>query len=392
MGKKYPLSAIDHIFTGVGSYPIEFIFVYEKRIDEKKLKESLLVTVDSFPMIASILVRQGPNAYAFESTPEGLIFSVVNSSINFDENDKKYEYIDPVDTREGNPLTRIKLTHTPNGSVLGVSISHSLADGFSYFHFLSSWSRIFHQKQIFPPVHQRELLNSPENTGHSITKKTCWELTGLFLDEKRIPIPKNDLKWETRIFTQRQIKDLLSGVQQEADLRLSHNDLITSLLAKEYLEDWSIKGGEGRCYINCPVDFRRLLEGFPRTYFGNAVAMASYELSLEALKEIKLADLAGKIRKSIGKVNGQYVQLSISALTSLKEHQGRKIFEHVHVMHPRGGLLVTNLSRLPVQEIEFDAGPPVQYDILTQSVRGAVVLPAREGYEARICCPTDYRS
>jgi hypothetical protein len=86
------------------------------------------------------------------------------------------------------------------------------------------------------------------------------------------------------------------------------------------------------------------------------------------------------------------VQLSISALTSLKEHQGRKIFEHVHVMHPRGGLLVTNLSRLPVQEIEFDAGPPVQYDILTQSVRGAVVLPAREGYEARICCPTDYRS
>ena len=386
MGKIFPLSSIDHIFTGVGSYPIEFIFVYEKRIDEKRLKESLLKTVEFFPMISTMLVSLDENSYGFELSPDGLLFNLVDSPLNFEENDKKYEYIDPVDTQEGNPLSRIRLTHTPDGSVLGVSLSHSLADGFSYFHFLSSWARIFHQKQITPAVHQRELLIS-QDSGPLITRETCRELTGLFLEDKRMPIPKKELVWETRIFTDPSLKVLLSGMQQDSELRLSHNDIVTAMLAKEYLVDWSLTFREDKCFINCPVDFRRLLEGFPRTYFGNAVAMASFELSLKELKEINLADLAGKIRKSIGKVNGSYIRQSISALTALREQQGRKIFEQVHVMHPRGGLLVTNLSRLPVQEIEFDAGPPVQYDILTQTVRGAVVLPGRGGLEARICCP-----
>ncbi len=387
MEKKYRLSAIDHIFTGVGSYPIEFIFVYKKRIDEKRLRDSLQKTVEFFPMIASILVSQDENSYAFELSPDGLLFAVTDSPLNFEENDKKYEYIDPVDTREGNPLSRIRLTHTPDGSVLGVSLSHSLADGFSYFHFLSSWARIFHQKQIFPPVHQRELLISSEIADQLITDKTFLEDTGLFLDDKRKPIPKKDLKWETRSFTNQSLKELHSDSQQESELRLSHNDIITATLAKEYLVNWLLEAREDKFFINCPVDFRRLLEGFPRTYFGNAVAMASFDLSLDDLKNIKMADLAGKIRKSIGNINGSYVQKSIAGLTSLKEQQGRKIFEQVHVMHPRAGLLVTNLSRLPVQEIEFDAGPPIQYDILTQSVRGAVLLPAPDGYEARICCP-----
>lgn len=389
MGKKYPLSAIDHVFTGVGSYPVEFIFRYNKRIDEKRLRDSLLKTVEFFPMISSLLVSQNDDSYGFELSPDGLLFSVADSPLNFEENENKYDYIDPVETLEGSPLSRIRLTHMPEGSVLGVSISHSLADGFSYFHFLSSWARIFHGKQIFPPVHQRELLNTPEVIENDILGNSFRERTGLFLEDKRIPIPKNKLMWETRNYKQDQIKELLSETQQEADLRLSHNDLVTSLLAQEYLVKWSRENGAERCYISCPVDFRRLLEGFPVTYFGNAVAMASFELPLKTLKEIGLADLAGKIRKNTGKVNGSFIRQSISTLISLRKQLGRKIFERVHVMHPQGGLLVTNLSRLPIQDIEFDAGPPVQYDILTQTVRGAVVLPAQDGYEARICCPID---
>ena len=58
-------------------------------------------------------------------------------------------------------------------------------------------------------------------------------------------------------------------------------------------------------------------------------------------------------------------------------------------MHPGSGLLVTNLSRLPVHEIEFNAGQPSNYSILTQTVRGAVVLPHPSGLEVRVCCPID---
>ena len=33
-----PLSSIDHIFTGTGSYPIDFIFAYQAKLDDKTLR------------------------------------------------------------------------------------------------------------------------------------------------------------------------------------------------------------------------------------------------------------------------------------------------------------------------------------------------------------------
>ena len=39
--KTIPLTPIDHIFTGVGSYPIEFVFAYRDTIDPDRLLASL---------------------------------------------------------------------------------------------------------------------------------------------------------------------------------------------------------------------------------------------------------------------------------------------------------------------------------------------------------------
>ena len=41
----HPLSPIDHIFTGVGSYPIEFLFAYDGLIDEGRLLRTLEETL-----------------------------------------------------------------------------------------------------------------------------------------------------------------------------------------------------------------------------------------------------------------------------------------------------------------------------------------------------------
>ena len=40
-----------------------------------------------------------------------------------------------------------------------------------------------------------------------------------------------------------------------------------------------------------------------------------------------------------------------------------------------------------MREIVFDAGPPVAYDILAPAERCAVVLPAEDGLDVRICLP-----
>ena len=59
-GSKHPiaaLSSIDHIFTGIGSYPIEFIFSYNKKLNEKALKSSLMEIIKHFPPVSSKLGR-----------------------------------------------------------------------------------------------------------------------------------------------------------------------------------------------------------------------------------------------------------------------------------------------------------------------------------------------
>jgi shikimate O-hydroxycinnamoyltransferase len=390
MTKTISLSSIDHLFTGVGSYPIEFIFSYQGFLDETALSSSLEKIIPYFPPIASILVKLSDDSYGFELTEDSLVFEVVKSGQNFDENNKKYEYINPVDTKEGNPLAKIRITHTPVGSVLGVSISHAIADGFSYFHFLSSWARMFHGKQFLAPVHQRDLLIAEsDRNSYTISSDDVLDSAGLFLNGKRKIIAKEDLKWESRVFRNEELKDLLSGAQKKGEIRLSFNDIVTAQLSKEFLLRWGKPDNGSLCYISCPVDFRRILEDFPKTYFGNAVALATTSIDYHQLKEISLSELALMIRGNVKKVDEKYIKKSLETLSALRRQQKRKIFEKVHVMHPGGGLLVTNLSRLPIHELEFNAGPPTGFSILTQTVRGAVVLPHSNGLEARVCCPVE---
>jgi hypothetical protein len=117
--------------------------------------------------------------------------------------------------------------------------------------------------------------------------------------------------------------------------------------------------------------------------------LATTDLSAEELDSISLSDLALRIRTNVKKVDRERINTSLSCLTVLRNQENINIFEKMHVMHPDSGLLVTNLSRLPVPEIEFNAGPPSDYSILTQTLRGAVILPHTDGFEVRLCCPID---
>ena len=385
------LSSIDHIFTGIGSYPIEFIFAYGRRLDEKSLKSSLLEAINHFPPVSSKLIKISDHEYGFELSSEGLVFEVMESSDRFEECNNKYNYINPVKTLENNPLAKIRITHTPGGSVLGVSISHAITDGFSYFHFLSSWARLFQDKPFYPPTHQRSLLVSNQDMSPNIplTPENVLSNAGLFLGEKREVIAREALKWESQIFHLGELKESLAREQKNTDTRLSFNDIITAQLSKMYLSRWQHQAHNIPCYISCPVDFRRILDDFPNTYFGNAVSLATTDIDLAEIQSISISDLAVRIRKNVKNVLKERIETNISCLTALRYQRNVGIFENIHVMHPESGLLVTNLSRLPVPEIEFNAGPPSDYSILTQTLRGAVILPHPDGFEARVCCPVD---
>ena len=159
---------------------------------------------------------------------------------------------------------------------------------------------------------------------------------------------------------------------------------------RTHVPQWAAED-ERTAYLICPVDLRRVLPGFPPTYFGCAVAMASACIGRDRLVTASPSELARHVRDAVAGVDAARAWESLRTLDRLRRDEGLAAFERLHVVHPRAGLLVTNLSRLPVREIVFDAGPPVAFDILAPVERCAVVLPAEDGLDVRICLPLHLR-
>jgi shikimate O-hydroxycinnamoyltransferase len=388
--KTIPLTPIDQIFTGVGSYPIEFVFAYRDTIDPDRLLASLLQVVHHFVPVGSRLAEVSENTYALQQSDDGVHFEVTESSAAFGDADARYAFLDPVNSVAGEPLTRIKLNQTPEGSVVGVSMSHAVGDGFSYFYFLSSWARLFHGSAVVEPFNGRELL-IPERQvrTENVTPADVLSDSGIFWDERRPAIARDRIHWDRFRITIDELGELLAEAQPEADARLSYNDVISAHLWKTYIAKWDDDDEEQATYVSCPVDVRRIIKGFPQTYFGNAVGLATRALERDKLADARLGRLASIVRSAVASVDEAYMQKASGTLEAIRLQEGLAVLEENHVVHPRNGILITNLSRLPVKEIEFDAGPPVAFDILTPAARGAVVLPAEDGVEIRVCYPLE---
>ena len=176
---------------------------------------------------------------------------------------------------------------------------------------------------------------------------------------------------------------LLAEAEEECGVPLFYNDVITAFLWKKYITKWNEGKNNPVTYVSCPFDYRRVLRILPRTYFGNALCCATASIDYENLVHASLGKLALLIRKAVGQVKEDYVLGSLEALGSLRRQRGLAAMEEIHVMHPQDGLVVTNISRLPVQNLEFDSGIPTGFQALSSAPRAAAILPAQDGVDIR---------
>jgi shikimate O-hydroxycinnamoyltransferase len=380
-----PLSSIDHVFTGVGAYEIGFVFAYQDTIDPDRLRSSLERTLEDFWPLRSKLVRLSDHAHAFQPADEGLVFETARSASTFDSADDVTAFVDSVHTVEGEPLTKIKLTQTPQGSVLGVSISHALVDGFSYFHFLSSWSRIHHDQRFLPPVHQRELLTPKTSTPRElVTPDEVLTRSGFFWVGKRHPVARDQLSEERLLLSKEAINELLAEARQDCQISLFPNDVLTAYLWKSCITRWYDGSGNSSTFVTCPVDFRRILRAVPRTYFGCAICGTTVSLDYDSLVSASLGELALLVRQAVARVKQEYVSGALETLERLRQQRGLPAMEEIHVRHPQHGMVVSNISRLPIQSLDFGAGIPIAFQALPSADRGAAILPAEDGVDIRI--------
>ena len=384
-----PLTPIDHLFTGRGAYPIEFVFAFGGRLDAGRLRESLRLALGAFPPVGSRLVRVAADTLAFEPYEGGCPFRVAESATGFGETERRTAFLDPAGEEPGEPLARALLTRTPSGDVLGVSISHAVVDGASYFHFLTSWARLFRGEPFPPPRHAREaLLPAPSAVAAPAGGRGLLPGCGVFRDERRPAVDRNRVRVVRHHLSRAALVAMHAEAQEGREVRLSHNDVAAAWLWKRLREEREEDDPSLDTYMSCPVDVRRLLPEAGPVYFGCAVALATASIGRGELGGASLGELAARVRRAVASVDADAVRRSLAALERLRRAEGLAAMEECHVVHPRRGLLLTNLSRLPLADVAFDAGPPVAFDILTPGVRGAVALAAEDGgLDLRVLLP-----
>lgn len=385
------LSPIDYVFTGVGSYPITFAFAYAGALDPSRVRGSLDETLAHFPLLRSKLIRVAGDAFAFSPAEDGLSFEMARSGQSFADAGDLDGFVNPVVSSEGQPLTRIKLTQTPAGSVLGVSISHALVDGFSFFHVLSSWARIAGGRRILEPADQRAALfpEPPAQPGR-ITPGDVLAHCGLFWDERRRDLPHGPPAEERVLISKAQTKELLREAQETCDVALSNNDVISAFLWREYVPRWCERENNPLTYVTLPFDFRRALKAVSRTFFGCALCFATASLDYESLVRARLGELALLVHEAVGRAKEDYIWGSLRTLDGLRRARGLGVMEEIHVRHPRNGIVVTNISRLPFQSLDFGAGPPTGFQAYSQVLGGAGIMPADDGVEIRVFLPPEF--
>jgi hypothetical protein len=395
--KSVRLSPVDHIFTGSGSYPVEFVLRFGQRLDSGPLNQALKKVLPIFWPIAGRLAPQDKNSFQVRwdgGIPEIEVIDCANQNFPDQRDPQKLLALSiPVESVEGKPLCGFRLYQFRNESALVVNISHCLVDGYSFFYFLSQWAdeckgldwRARIQRFLARPDHRRSLLVPKDQQGEAIigSDQQCFAKVGLSYLPKAREFGKNACQWRFIDFSHEQIE----RVRAKANVKLSSNDILSALLVKQLLEE----GGffTDRARIATAFDYRRILPELSPRYFGNAVRAAAFEVSTAQLKTTDEVAIASSVRAATSSIDVVNSRESLRYLEGarLSKSMGLPFIQALRVADEQCGLLLTNLSRIPMSSFDFGSGPPQDVIALTPAPRSAVIVAKSGGYTIRVSPP-----
>ena len=401
--KKMRLSPVDHLFIGSNAYSIEFLIKYPNTLKATALQKSLEKTVSLFwPLMARLNSEDGKNfdiVYKGEQPKLNIIDWSHKPMPNFKDVNCLTKFSVPIESVSGTPLSSFNLYQLKEGSALVVNISHCLADGYSYFFFLSYWASLSHcfsLKDLFEqiltrPKHKRELLtpNSvPSNP--DLSDDHFFKVTGSSLSKKPRHFDQEDCQWEFLDFPINEVKGYSENINNKIKARgqrVSSNDVLSALLIKRLVDDERFFKDKAK--ISSAFDYRRVLPELGPLYFGNAIRAASFEMSTLEIKNNSLEELALKFRNTTNSITREKALASLTLFEAarLAQNGGMEFIQSFHVSDPSCGFLITNLSRVPFEKLDFGNGAPDEVIALTPATRTGVVTKKGSSFIVRVSPP-----
>jgi hypothetical protein len=386
------LAPVDYGFYQEGRHPITIVYYFEERQDFTTLRESLAATLQRFFPLKGRLVLEAGNRLIIEEDTAGPL-----GAATFEESEvtempdlrdfaSMLKFAMPVDCRIDRPLARLCLIHLPLGSLLSVSISHGVTDGRGYFLFLMSWAAANRGVSLPEANHDRRVLDLGTCGEELSDERLLLRMQSFVLPAARFDAHREEIAFEELLLPAALVKAEVERAQATVGARLSRNDVLAAWLWKRYVERWNQPGEE--VSVTCAVDARRLMEELTPLYFGNATFSAIVRAPYERVVESSVGALAMGIQSGVETIDRRFVE---DRLRCMEEVRARGWFNPgsafgLRGWHPDSGLLVTNLSRIPLDQVDFGAGVPKFFYPLG-GARAAAIMSAPDGVRIVVGLP-----
>jgi NRPS condensation-like uncharacterized protein len=370
--KEIKISQVDTLFVN-GIYQIEFLFYFKKTLDTQYIRNALKKLAPVFwPMFGKY--KDGVISFDKYMEDECFVEEVVQHGFTVPSTEKgKWEAYSRYSLQDKTKLFDLKVTQFRNGTIMVPRMNHLAGDGYSYFYFLSSLASLSQQnvlpskstlmKLFFKPHHHRTILKDFSFEG---------------IEWKR---PQQDSQFTMGIeeVRRKDVNFTIRKVSESKNVSISTNDVLSAMAVKKLAE--AQKEPHGECVdLTIPIDVRRKVKEYGRRFFGNGIMLHRMRLEREDLEKLPVEELAVRIRQSMPSISTRSYTDYFSLLEKIiKEGKTDKL----KPFDPASGYLVTNISRLPVDRLNFGTGPPDLIFPITAEKNAAAVLAKEENFVLR---------
>lgn len=368
--KRLPVSQIDAVFAN-GSFPIEFFFFYPGKIETTKIRKALKTASGIFWPLFGIYQDGIIQEQQFN---EEKYFTEKNINQPFDEKLSESDIYYRYNTINPEPVERllfISVLQFSNGTALIPKMSHLAGDGYSYFYFLMFLSSLVSTKSIFKKLAYHYAYKPlPART---VLKE--FRFQHQFKDYPRI---SDNLNLEYVKLSKKQIRQHIKNCSAHNQITVSTNDIICGYILKKFA-DLNIYKDE--IELTIPVDIRNRIKEYGPKYFGNGLLFSNNFYSISEIKNLTVDELAIEIRKSASEINTANYMDYLSSIEKLIE---KGEFYKLKPYDPYKGCLVTNLSKLPANKLNFGKGKPEIISTITKGKNSVAVLAGTDNFVLRM--------
>ena len=370
--KKVQISQVDVLFVN-RIYPIEFLFYIKEGLDTKKIRNALEKLSGVFwPVFGEY--KNG--VISFEKYVEDDFYDeeVTGQDFAIPEKDgerfKMYSRYSPPDPKK---LFFLKITQFRNGMIMVPKMNHLAGDGYSYFYFLSSLAALSQHTFLPSKSSLIQLLSKPHH------RRTILRNFSFVGTERKIPLQEIRPTMGMEKVSRKDVNTLIREVAESKNYRISTNDVLSAMAVKKlvgFQREIAAKFVE----LSIPIDVRRRVKEYGRRFFGNALMLHKMSLKKAEIENMSVEEIAVQIRESMPPVSKQTYTGYLMMLEKLIS-DGKT--EKLCPFDPASGYLVTNISRLPVDRLNFGTGSPDLIFPLTIEKNAAAVLAQDENFILR---------